>query len=46
MQRELYQNLLAWKPFALKGARQAGKTWLIKEFGRNKFENLYVLSGG
>lgn len=50
MQRELYQNLLAWKqskyrnPLVLKGARQTRKTWLIKEFGRNKFENLYVLN--
>lgn len=48
MRRELYQNLLAWKksryrkPLVLTGARQTGKTWLIKEFGRNEFPHLYV----
>lgn len=50
MKRELYQHLLTWKqskyrkPLVLKGARQTGKTWLIKEFGRNEFQNLYVFN--
>ena len=38
-------ELLRWKtkrnrkPLLLKGARQVGKTWLMKEFGRNCFKN-------
>lgn len=41
------QSLLKWKddaehkPLILKGARQVGKTWLMKEFGKN-FYNNYV----
>lgn len=50
MQRERYQDLLAWKhnkyrkPLVLKGARQTGKTWLIQEFGKHEFQNLYVFN--
>ena len=39
MERELMKDLTAWKdsprrkPLILKGARQVGKTWLMKEFG-------------
>ena len=38
------QKLLEWKadshrlPLIIRGARQVGKTWLMKEFGRNYFE--------
>lgn len=38
-------DLVAWKndkerkPLVLKGARQVGKTWLMKEFGRNYYES-------
>lgn len=28
------------KPLILRGARQVGKTWLLKEFGRSSFENV------
>lgn len=28
------------KPLILNGARQVGKTWLLKEFGRTNFENV------
>lgn len=28
------------KPLVLNGARQVGKTWLLKEFGRTRFESL------
>ncbi|MCL2298899.1 MAG: AAA family ATPase [Firmicutes bacterium] len=37
--------MLAWKdsderkPLVLKGARQVGKTWLMKEFGRSAYES-------
>jgi len=40
MQRELLQNLINWKnkddrkPLIIRGARQVGKTWLMKEFGK------------
>lgn len=44
MKRNAIQNLLAWKsapdrkPLVLKGARQVGKTWLMKEFGETCYE--------
>lgn len=40
MERALIKALRQWqnssrrKPLVLKGARQVGKTWLMKEFGR------------
>ena len=43
------ENLLAWKnnprkkPLVIKGARQVGKTWLMKEFGRIAYEKtIYI----
>ena len=45
MKRSAIQTLKAWKisedrkPMVLKGARQVGKTWLMKEFGKNYYEN-------
>lgn len=50
MKRELYQNLTDWKqskhrkPLVLKGARQTGKTYLIRAFGEHEFENFYVFN--
>ena len=50
MQRLLIQNLLEWKmspnrkPLILQGARQVGKTWLMKEFGRLHFKNTAYIS--
>lgn len=44
MRRNAVQDLLRWKasderkPLVLKGARQTGKTWLMKEFGRTYYE--------
>ena len=41
MRRYVMEQLVAWKnkknrkPLILKGARQVGKTWLMKEFGRS-----------
>lgn len=43
MKRNAMQDLLRWKadverkPLVLKGARQVGKTWLMKEFGREAY---------
>ncbi len=40
MKRLMMERLAAWKespyrkPLILKGVRQVGKTWLLKEFGR------------
>ena len=40
LKRNAIENLIRWKdseerkPMVLKGARQVGKTWLMKEFGR------------
>ena len=44
MERILLSELKAWKssrgrkPLILQGARQVGKTWLLKEFGRQCFD--------
>jgi hypothetical protein len=45
MERFVMKKLLEWKnssyrkPLILKGVRQVGKTWLLKEFGRQYYEN-------
>ena len=50
MRRTLMNQLVAWKdnprrkPLILNGARQVGKTWLLKEFGRLHFENVAYVS--
>ena len=50
MERLLMKELIAWKnkkkrkPILLKGARQVGKTWLMKEFGRNSFSNVVYIN--
>ena len=44
MQRYVMEQLVEWKnkqnrkPLILKGARQVGKTWLMKEFGKQYFK--------
>lgn len=49
MERFAYKSLVEWKmspqrkPLILRGARQVGKTWLLKEFGRREYESfIYV----
>ncbi|MCD7736208.1 MAG: AAA family ATPase, partial [Lachnospiraceae bacterium] len=45
MKRNALQDLISWKtsddrkPMVLKGARQVGKTWLMKEFGNSCYES-------
>lgn len=45
-ERNLYADLVAWKqgnyrkPLIVQGARQVGKTSLIRHFGKTQFENL------
>ena len=46
MKRHITEHLLKWKnspnrkPLILKGARQVGKTYILKEFGKNNYENV------
>lgn len=46
MQRFILKQLLDWrnspyrKPLILKGVRQVGKTWILKEFGKQYYENI------
>jgi predicted AAA+ superfamily ATPase len=46
MIREAYQDLLQWKarpnrkPLIIQGARQVGKTWLMKTFGSTEYAQL------
>lgn len=49
MERKIYSNLLEWKknsiktPLMIIGARQIGKTYIIKEFCQKEFEkNIYI----
>ena len=50
MKRKLYKSLINWKlsnnrkPLILKGARQVGKTWLLKEFGRNEYDDVIYIN--
>jgi len=50
MKRTLYKNLVDWKnsnkrkPLLLQGARQVGKTWLVKEFGKNEYSDYVYLN--
>ncbi|MEQ1625128.1 MAG: ATP-binding protein [Sediminibacterium sp.] len=50
MKRIAYQQLVDWKnspsrkPLILRGARQVGKTWLMKEFGKNEFNQLVYIN--
>ncbi|MBL7101382.1 MAG: ATP-binding protein [Proteobacteria bacterium] len=45
MKRDIYADLLTWKsssrrkPLLLQGARQTGKTFILKEFGRTEYRN-------
>ncbi len=49
MERELFAKLEKWKnkkkrkPLIIQGARQVGKTWIMKEFGARYFKNtIYI----
>lgn len=50
MERLYMERLAQWKdaprrkPLILEGARQVGKTWLVKEFGRRHFDSLAYIS--
>jgi predicted AAA+ superfamily ATPase len=46
MKRDVYQKLVDWrnsptrKPLLLKGARQTGKTYILKEFGGREYDHV------
>lgn len=46
MKRQIFENLLHWKqdksrkPLILKGARQVGKTYILRAFGAKEYENV------
>lgn len=48
MERNVEKKLIAWKesadrkPLILSGARQVGKTWILREFGKKHFKNTIV----
>ena len=50
MYREIMNELILWKdrnnrkPLLVSGVRQCGKTYIIKEFGNNCFDNLAYLN--
>ncbi len=50
VERLLMQQLIHWKnkrtrkPLIIRGARQVGKTWLMKEFGKRYFEQTVYIS--
>lgn len=51
MKRKIYNELLEWKnrknnrkPLMVLGVRQCGKTYVIKDFCKNEFENVCVIN--
>ncbi|MDR2584289.1 MAG: AAA family ATPase [Fibromonadaceae bacterium] len=50
MKRNIYNSLIAWKnsknrkPLVLYGARQVGKTYILKELGKNEYKNTLYLN--
>jgi len=50
MERLAYQRLIEWKndkyrkPLILQGARQVGKTYLVRQFAKKEFQNLIYLN--
>ena len=48
MKRNAIQDLINWKasedrkPLVMRGTRQVGKTWLMKEFGQSDLVNQIV----
>lgn len=50
MERKAIESLISWKndpdrkPLILKGARQVGKTWLMKEFGSRCYDDVFYFN--
>ena len=39
-----WKNNISKKPLIIRGARQVGKTWLMKEFGKNNYKNFAYIN--
>ena len=50
MFRSIFNELKKWKddinkkPLIIQGARQVGKTWVMKEFGKSEYEDLLYVN--
>ena len=50
MKRIIYNDVIEWKnkkvkkPLIIKGARQVGKTYIIREFAKNNYKNLVEIN--
>ena len=50
MKRSIYTSLCAWKtsshrkPLILQGARQVGKTYILKEFGKQEYKDVVYIN--
>ena len=50
MDRKYYKDLADWKnrsnrkPLVIRGARQVGKTYLVREFGNNEYEHFIEIN--
>lgn len=50
MKRAIYSDLIQWKenkyrkPLILNGARQVGKTWILKHFGKNEYSSVAYIN--
>lgn len=50
MERKAIESLICWKnstdrkPLIMKGARQVGKTWLMKEFGNRYYDDTFYFN--
>lgn len=50
MYREKIKELIEWKnskdrmPLIIRGARQVGKTWIMKEFGKENYEKVAYIN--
>ena len=50
LKRKMYDTLLAWKKadkkecLLVKGARQVGKTYLIRQFGKNEYDSFVEIN--
>ncbi len=50
LKRKAYKNLLEWKEkhskncLMIKGARQVGKTYLVREFGKNEYDSFIEIN--
>ncbi|UTY38029.1 AAA family ATPase [Allocoprobacillus halotolerans] len=50
MKRTIYNDLIQWKnkstkkPLIIKGARQTGKTYIVREFAKNHYQHLIEIN--